>query len=232
MPPSSAVLMTAIVSLFGPVLVGQGSPPLARRAARHGFHADGSPWLWPAGAQVITEAEVRGDLARSLQGQVALAWTLDRGVAELIAAAAESRLSPLRRSSQIRVRLFYENGRTEDLETRVVISRVPGPEARATDEMLVETIVPTGSPVTRMQLIDHQEVVAWEGMVQPHLLEAHPVRIVPKIGIDYLPLPMEASSPGQPWTAGFSSPHCQAGPHQIQQLHVQQGLYPPAEPVR
>lgn len=211
-----------------PVL-GGGQSGKQEVTVKRGFHPDGRPWLWPEGTQLVTDQEARGNFAVVLEGKVVLAWTLDRGVAELVAASGKSWLDQQRGTSQIKARLLYESGESKELPTRVVLQQLPGPEPRATDEMLVEALVPIDSRIARIQLIDHQGVVAWDAMVLPSLLQAHPTQVVPSAGADYQPIPMNLSSADQPQTTGTSPLSRSKQRRLVQQKHIQRGLYPPFE---
>ncbi len=152
---------------------------------------------------------------------------MDRGVADLIAAANESRLDQNRTSGSVIVRVFYQHGKTEDLPTRAVILRHPGTGAQATDQMLVEVVMSIASDITNIQLIDHQSVVAWAGAVLPHLLEAHPSRYVPAIGTDFLPTPLKGADGKDSTSSGTMPGSSQESRRALQIRHIEQGLYPP-----
>lgn len=224
---SSTILMITFLSTAWATLQAQTKQAPTRNPPQRGFHVDGGAWLWPAGAQEISGPEFRDELVRPVKNKLVLAWTMDRGVADLIAAANESRLDQNLTSGSVIVRVFYQNGKTEDLPTRAVILRPPGSGAQATDQMLVEVVMSIASDITNIQLIDHQSVVAWAGAALPHLFEVHPSRYVPAIGTDFLPTPLKGTDGKESTSSGTMPGSSQKSRRALQVRHIEQGLYPP-----
>lgn len=115
-----------LLALFAPVIAGirvgaQEAHASMKPAIPHGIRADGSAWLWPSGAKGLSIQERDGAFRRSLNGEVALTWSLDRGEGDLEFVSAESRVDPNLVTEEVHVRATFRDGRTQEFPTRVLL---------------------------------------------------------------------------------------------------------------
>lgn len=230
--PRTIAISMAITSWFPVSLVAGDPVPALPQPARHGFHADGRPWLWPMGAQALTPQERDGVFRRQLQAESAVWWTLDRGQADLEYIAGESRMDPNLLTSGIRVRVTYANGETQDFPARAVLgmdkSR-PWGGVRNPDGMLIESILPSDGSIKRIQLFDHQGILAWDGEIKGSFFKGRPERSIPEQDKDHTPGPgykVKLSS-DQPVQGKIDS-RVEAR-RELQNAYIKAGTYPPYE---
>ena len=199
---------------------------------KHGFHTDGRPWLWPAGAQDLSRDERAGRLRRDLDGERAFQWSLDRGEADLLFVASESKMDPSLVTSEVRIRVFYANGDTQDFPSRAVTGMdrtLGGPEGRVPDGLIVEAILPADGNVKRIQVIDHQGQIAWDAAIKESMFHAASKKFAPDSTKDYLPdavykVRVNADMPG----FGQIDSRAEAR-RERQNARIIAGIYPPYE---
>lgn len=127
---------------------------------------------WPAQTRFWTKDETNNKFERKLNNELRFEWFLDRGEADLhwvVGLSFEDPKIPL--AYEVRVRLTYNNGRTQDFPTRVatmdpVLASVLHP-GDTSEVLSVIAILHVRGDVKLMQLFDHRGVLTWEAQPKP-----------------------------------------------------------------
>lgn len=214
--------------------VAQGLRSSGTGPIRHGLRADGSAWLWPGGAKELSIQERDRVFRRTLNGEIAMTWSLDRGEGDLEFVSGESRVDPSLVTEEVRVRATFRDGKTQDFPTRVVLgldrNRSWG-SIRVPDGMVVEALLPCDSGITKLQLIDHKGMLAWEAEPKETLFSAPGNRRAPVPGKDYVPAPgFQPSLASDRPAEGKIDPRVEAR-RELQNAYIKAGIYPPYQIV-
>ncbi len=171
---------------------------------------------------------------RPLHGEMALTWTLDRGQSDLAFVSGESRMDSSLVTEEVYVRATFSNGRVQNFPTRVVLGldrTWAWGAVRVPDGMVVEAILPTDGGITRLQLIDHKGMLAWDADLKENLFLKPGKRRAPEVGKDYIPSPsfqpiLTSDRPGE----GRIDPKVEAR-RELQNAYIKAGIYPPYQIV-
>jgi hypothetical protein len=99
------------------------------------------------------------------------------------------------------------------------------------DGMVVEAILPADGSITRIQLIDHQGILAWDAEIKGGFLTRASRRSQPEADKDFVPAsafkpPLKADYPGQGRIDGRVEAR-----REMQNAFIKAGIYPPYQIV-
>lgn len=184
----------ALIFLFSCVISAGQSKAQSNPQSRNSGHQPMSKGVWPSQVHFWTREEMHGKYERRLNNELRFEWFLDRGEADLRSVEGSTYEDPkILPAYEVRVRLTYNNGNTQDFPTRVgtmdpreFAALYPGP---LRDDLLVSAILPIRNDVKLIQLFDHYGVLAWEARPKPVLFASNRGNPGVKAGEDYTPSP-------------------------------------------